>query len=217
VLIGATSPPATRPRATRRRVVLAALAPTARVANLGSAGLTVALGAIPVVVTVTRGDAVVSAPLIIVCVVGGAALGWGVEDPVADLFAPLPLSSPVRATVRLLFVALVATIGVALALVVVALGARLPVDVLDRVPEAAAAAALAVAVGFVAVRRGERAAGPAGVTAGVLGAAFVAALAYRWPTVFPMFAVGPTHDRWWLLAIAGFAVAIRAGRDPSRR
>jgi hypothetical protein len=208
---------AERPPATRRRVVVAALVPTARVSNLGRAALTVALAAVPTVVTVARGDRVVTTPLILVCLLGGAALGWAVEDTTADVLAPLPVSSPVRATLRMLFVAVVATFGVAVAVLVVALGSGLPADILDRVPESAAAAAVALAVGLVAVRRGERAAGPVAVTAGVLGAAFVAALAYRWPTLLPTFVSGPTHDRWWLLATAGAAVAIRAGRDPGRR
>jgi hypothetical protein len=208
---------ARRPLATRRQVVVAALAPTARVANLGRAALTVAFAAIPTIVTLARGDHVVSAPVILACLLGGATLGWAVEDPTADLLAPMPVSSPVRATLRVVLVALVATFGVGLILLVVALGPGLSSDVVDRGPEAAAAAAVALAVGLIAVRRGERAAGPVAVTAGLLGTASVTALAYRWPTVLPTFASGPTHNRWWVLACVGAAVAIRTGRDPGRR
>jgi len=217
VLSHATTSLAERPPATRRRVVVAALVPTARVSNLGPAALTVALAAIPTVVGVARGDSVVTSPLIVVCLVGGAALGWAVEDATADVLAPLPVSSPVRATLRMLFVAVVATFGMASAVLVVALRSGLPARILDRLPEAAAAATVALAVGLVAVRRGERAAGPVAVTAGLLGAALVAALANRWPSVLPTFVSGPVHYRWWLLATAGAAVAIRAGRDPGRR
>jgi hypothetical protein len=84
-------------------------------------------------------------------------------------------------------------------------------------PEASAAAALALAVGFLAARRGERTAGPLGVTAGVLGPAVVAGLAFRWPNVFPAFMASPAHDRWWIVAAVVAIAAARAGRDPGRR
>jgi hypothetical protein len=45
----------------------------------------------------------------------------------------------------------------------------------------------------------------------------VAALAVRWPAILPALAAGPTHDRWWILALAGIAVAAHAGRDSGRR
>jgi len=54
------------------------------------------------------------------------------------------------------------------------------------------------------------------VTAGVLGAAVVAALAIRWPEILPGFMPSPVHDRWWIIAAIGAATLTRAGRDPSR-
>jgi hypothetical protein len=198
-------------------VVLAAVAPTARVAHLGSAALTVALAAVPSVVGVARGDTVVSAPLIMAGLLLGAGLAWAVEDQAAELLASLPVSSPVRTSLRVGLVALVSIIGAALIALVVAIGPGLPPDVGDRLAETAAAAAAALGVGLVASRRGERAAGPVGVTAGVLIVGVVAALAVRWPTILPALAAGLTHDRWWILALAGIAVAARAGRDPGRR
>lgn len=203
-----------RPPATRRAAVLAAVVPTARVAHLGPAALTVALAAVPAIVTVARGDAVVSAPLIVTFLVAGAALGWATEDPARDLLSSLPVSSPMRATVRLGLVAAVAVIGIALTALVVAVGPGLPPDLPDRPAEAAGAAAVALAVGLVATRRGERGAGPVAVTGGILGPGLVAALAVRWPAVLPGFAAGPIHDRWWALAVVGAMVAARAGRDP---
>ena len=206
-----------RPIPVRPRTLAAAIAPTARVAHLGPAGLTVALAALPAVVTVARGDTVVSAPLVMAGLLGGAALGWAVEDPAADLLASLPVSSPTRTALRLVLVGCVAAMGVALTVLLVAVGPGLPPDLRQRAPEAAAAAAFALAVGLVAFRRGERAAGPVAVTAGVLGTGLVAALAHRWPSVLPTLGASPTHARWWLLAAFGLAVAARAGRDPGRR
>jgi hypothetical protein len=197
--------------------VLAAVAPTARVAHLGPAALTIALAAVPSVVAVARGDAVVLAPLIVAGLLAGATLGWAVEDHAAELLASLPVSSPVRTSLRVGLVALVSIIGAALIALVVAIGPGLPPGLGDRLPESAAAAAAALGVGLVASRRGERGAGPVGVTAGLLTVGLVSALAVRWPTIFPTLAVGPTHHRWWLLALAGIAVAAHAGRDPGRR
>ena len=208
---------AVRPAASRRSAVLAAVAPTARVAHLGAASLTVALAAVPSVVAVARGDTVVSAPLIMAGLLLGATLAWAVEDQAAELLASLPVSSPVRTSLRVGLVALVSIIGAALIALVVALGPGLPPDLTDRLAETTATAAAALGVGLVASRRGERAAGPVGVTAGVLTVGVIAALAMRWPTILPALGPGSTHDRWWILALTGIAVAAHAGRDPGRR
>lgn len=211
------SPVIVRSAADGRRATIAAVAPTARVAHLGAAGATLAFAAVPALVTATRGVQAVSTPLIIACLAAGAALGWAVDDPAADLLGSMPVSSSKRAGLRVLLVAGLTLVAMAVTGLVVALGPGLPADRGDRLSESAAAAALALAVGLVAARRGEHAAGAAAVTAGVLGTGLVAALAFRWPTVLPAFAPGPTHWRWWVLAAVGVAVAARAGRDPGRR
>jgi hypothetical protein len=201
----------------RRSAVLAAVAPTARVARLGPAALTMALAAVPSVVAVARGDTVVSTPLIVAGLLAGATLAWAVEDQAAELLGSMPVSSPVRTSLRVGLVSLVSMIGAALIALLVAIGPGLPPDVGDRLAETAAAAAAALGVGLVASRRGERAAGPVGVTAGVLVVGVIAALAVRWPRILPALGAGPIHDRWWLLALASIAVAAHAGRDPGRR
>jgi hypothetical protein len=206
-----------RTAVSRRSAVRAAVAPTARVAQLVPAALTMALAAVPSVVVVARGDTVVSTPFIMAGLLAGATLAWAVEDQAAELLGSLPVSSPVRTSLRVGLVAVVSMIGAALIGLVVAIGPGLPADLGDRLAETAAAAAVALGVGLVASRRGERAAGPVGVTAGVLIVGVVAALALRWPAILPALAAGPIHDRWWLLALAGFAVAAHAGRDPGRR
>jgi hypothetical protein len=175
------------------------------------------VAAIPAVVAVARGDAVVTVPLVVAGLVAGATLGWAADDPAAEVLGAMPVSSPVRAALRVACVAVIAVVGVALVALVVAVGPGLPGDLGDRGPEASAAAAVALAVGFIAARRGERTAGPVGVTAGVLGTAVVAGLGFRWPHLFPGFMANPVHDRWWIVAALAAAVAARAGRDPGRR
>ena len=217
MLSGAAEPVVVRPPARRTHVVAALLLPTARVSRLGMAAVTIGLAALPAVVAVARGDDIVTAPIVMVFLVAGANLAWGAEDPAASLLAAMPVPSSRRTILRMTFVGLVTAIGLGLALSVVAWGPGLPADWVDRIAELATAAALAVAVALVAVRQDERAAGPAGVVSGLLGAGLVAALALRWPRVLPSFLSSPTHTRWWLLAAASLAVAALAGRDPGRR
>ena len=204
--------PSTRGRGARR----ALLVPTARLARPGLVSLTVGLAALPALVTLLwRGDDFL-APLVLAGLVSGAALGWAVDDPAAELLASTPAGTPLRTGIRVGAVALVAAVGFGGLLAAVAIGPGLPPQVGDRWPEAAAAGATALAVGLIAARRGERAAGAAAVTAGVLGPAMVAGLSFKLRQL-PSLLAGPHHDRWWLLALAGLVVALHAGRDPARR
>jgi len=190
--------------------------PTVRLAHPGLVSLTVGLAAIPALVTLLwRGEGLF-APLVLAGLVSGAALGWAVDDPAAELLASTPAGTPLRTGIRVGAVALVAAAGFGGLLAAVAIGPGLPPQVGDRWPEAAAAAATALVVGLIAARRGERAAGAAAVMAGVLGPAMVAGLSFKLRQL-PSFLAGPHHDRWWLLALAGLVVALHAGRDPARR
>lgn len=209
--------PTVGPTVPRWQAVGAAVVPTARGIHLGAAAATVVVGAIPAVVSVARGDAVVTVPLVVAGLVAGATLGWAADDPAADLLGAMPVSSPVRAALRVTCVATIAALGAAFVALVVAVGPGLPDDLGDRGPEAGAAAALAIATGFLAARRGERSAGPVAVTAGALGPVVLAALAFRWPRLLPGFMENPVHDRWWFVVVVGAAVVARSGRDPGRR
>jgi hypothetical protein len=205
------------PSVRRVRLLVVALPPTARVARVASAGLTVAVAAVPTIVAVLSGATRIALPFVAACVIGGAALGWATEDPAAELLAAMPMSSATRTMLRMLCVALVCTFGVAVTGLIVAVGPGLPPPRWDRVPEVMAAVAVALAVGLAATRRGERDIGPVAVTAGVLSVGFIAALASRWPAVLPTFLATPNHTRWWILAALAIIVAARAGRDPGRR
>jgi len=202
----------TRSQGARRTLVV----PTAQLARPGLVGLTVGLAALPALITLCwRGDDF-AAPLVLAGLVSGAALGWAVDDPAAELLASTPSGTPLRTWIRVGAVALMAAVGFGGLLAAVAIGPGLPPQVINRWPEVAAAGATALAVGLIAARRGERAAGAAAVMAGVLGPAMVAGLSFKLRQ-FPSFLAGSHHDRWWLLALAGLVVALYAGRDPARR
>ena len=209
--------PAPAPVRSRTRAVVAAIGPTARVAHLPAAAGTVALAAVPVLVQVVRGQAVGTGAVILAGLVLGATLAWGAEDRAAELLGSMPVPSPACTALRVGAAAVVVALGFALLLGTVAAGPGVPSGLQDRAPEAATAATVALAVGLVGARRGERAVSAAGVTAGILVPAVVAGLAVRWPEHLPGFAPGAVHARWWIAAAAGLVVAARAGRDPAQR
>lgn len=192
-------------------MLIAALA-SGRVANRGRVLATVAAGAVPTAVAVGRGRDDLAGVLVVLALATGASLGWAVDDPAAEVLGAASLA-PLRRPARVGWA--VAVAGALAAVVLVAAGAGWATWTL-RLPEAAAAAGLALGAGTVAARRGNDAALTA-VAAGLLGPVVVAALANRWPAVFPGFLPCPRHGRWWWLAVAGLAVAIGAGREPFRR
>jgi hypothetical protein len=195
----------------------AAARPTARASNLGLAAATVLLGAVPVTVAIAAGATSLTVPIIVLALSAGASVGWGGEDPSAEVLAPLPIPSTVRAAMRALFLVVVAGGGFGVVALGIALGPGLPADLRDRLPEASTAGAAALALALVLNRRGERGSGAAGVTAGLLVPLCIAALAFRWPTLLPAFMPGPVHHRWWAVAAVLAVVVARVGRDPGRR
>lgn len=200
----------------RLPATLAVVLPTARVSRPGLVALTAALGSVPSVLTLVVGGSSYLAQLILLGLVTGASVGWAVDDPSAELLASTATGSSIRTVIRVGASALVAGAAPALVLMGLAIGPGLPRGLGDRWPEAAAAAAAALAVGLIAARRGEQAAGAVAVICGVTGPAFVAALSIKLHFL-PAFTGGTHHARWWLVALLGLAVALYAGRDPARR
>lgn len=200
----------------RRPGLVAAVVPTGRVAHPGLVALTVALAAVPTLVTLAVDGESYGVQIILLGLVTGASIGWAVDDPAAELLASAPVAAPVRTGLRAGASTLVAGAVLALVLVALAVGPGLPSDLGDRLPEGVVASCAALALGLLAARRGERAAGAAAVIAGVLTPAFVAALSFKLHQL-PGFMGGTNHARWWLVAMAALAVALHAGRDPARR
>jgi hypothetical protein len=196
---------------------LAAVVPTARVARLGSVAISAALAATPLVVTVVRGGDDVTGGAVLLGLGAASSLAWVVDDPAGEVLSATPAGATPRLWLRLGLVFATAAVVVALALAVAGSGPGLPHDVADRLPEAAAAGAVALAVGFSGASRGESLASTGGVLAGLVVPAFVAALAVKWPDVFPTFTGGRPHARWWFLAAGAATYAAYEARDPGRR
>ena len=200
----------------RPRAVVAALRPTAARAGLGMVALTVLIAGAPLLVRSALGRPSGSVLLVIAAVAAGAAVGWASDDPGRDLLGALPVPSSLRASIRVAAAALVSAAALLVTVALASAGPGIPAGQRARVPEAVAAGALACGVGLVATRRGEPATGPVAVLAGFGSVAVVGGLAIRWPTILPSLDGGPVHDRWWLLATLGGAVAVWAARDPAR-
>lgn len=199
----------------RRHAVRASVWPTLRLANLHLVVATVALAGIPLLVSVARSSSDAMLPLVLLFLASGAAIGWALDDPAAEVLSAAPIGSPHRLRTRVFAAALLSAcgLGVALALVQVS-AATLPTH--GRMVESIAAASVAAAVGLVAARRGGRAVGQAAVMAGLLCPVVLASFAMRLPALLPSFDAGPTHERWWWVAAVAAVVAARAGRDPAR-
>lgn len=197
--------------------MIASLCPTARRSQPWTVALTITVASIPLAVTLARSGGDLDVPVVLLCLSAGASLGWAVEDPAAELLAPLPLGAPFRLGVRLCVAATVAVLLVATTAGIVAIGPGLASNTSDRLPEALSAGTVAIAAGLLAARQGHRIVGPGGVTSGLLATGSIAALAVRWPHQLPTFMANATHHRWWWLALAGVALSARLARDPGRR
>ena len=213
-----STPQAPSERATSRWAVWRSLLrPTLRVARLELVAVTLLLGAVPLAVTLLLGGADLTKSLIILCVVGGAATGWIADDPIAELVAPCPVNTPRRLAYRAVVACMLASVGGAVVAGGAAVASSDALRLGDRVPEAAAAATIALAGGLLIRRRGDPLAGASGVGIGIIGPLFISALAFRWSSVFPSFTPSPAHDRWWLVAVCAALFAVRAARDPATR
>lgn len=205
------------PATSRWTVWRSLLRPTLRVARLELVAITLLLGAMPLAVTLILGGADLTNSLIILCIVGGAATGWIADDPIAELVAPCPVNTPRRLAYRAVVACMLASVGGAVVAGGAAVASSHPLQLGDRVPEAAAAATIALAGGLLIRRRGDPLAGASGVGIGILGPLFISALAFRWSSVLPSFTPSPAHDRWWLVALCAALFAVRAARDPATR
>ena len=193
-----------------RAARIAAVRPTARVSQPWPVLVSVAIATTPLFVTVARSGEDLTIPVVVLGLTAGASLGWTVDDPAAEMLGPLPIDGPFRLRLRVAVAAAIATVLVALtAALLEAVGPGLPTDAPDRLAEIATAAVVAIAIGLIAVRTGNRAVGPGAVTAGLLVPGAVAALAVRWPATLPTFMTNSVHHRWWWLAAVGGVLAVR--------
>jgi hypothetical protein len=201
----------------RTAALLESLLPTARRSQPWTVAFTVTMASLPLSVSLVRSTGDLDVPIVLLCLVAGASLGWAVEDPAAELLAPLPIGAPFRLGVRLCGAAVVASLLLAATACIVAVGPGLASGTTDRLPEALSAGAVAVAAALLAARQGHRIVGAGGVTGGLLVTGSVAALAVRWPDQLPTFMASAAHHRWWWRALVAVALSARLARDPARR
>ncbi len=201
-----------RSRVTQLPVVLGATVRTVPAAVIVIA----LLAAIPALIVAAHGGNDFAGALSAASLIAGAGAGFAADDPAAPTLASSPTTLAVRRGLRGLLIALILGAGWSAAVVTAhRYGANLP-DAAVPLAELSATAAVAAAFGSRARTDTPVNTGAAAATVAFLAIVTISALANRWPTL-PTLRATPTHDRWWLVAVAGVAVAGWSSRDPASR
>lgn len=192
---------------------------TARAVPVVSIGGVAALAALPTLVTVARGGTRLAGALAVAALLGGAGLGYALDDPASPVLAASPIPLGVRRLRRVVVAA--AIVGTAWALsAAVAVGSGHLAGagtVRGWGALALAASGVALAVGAVGQRAlDQRRPGFAGLVAAVLTVLVSSVLAQRYPWL-PTVASPRAAGRWAAVAVPAWAIAAWASRDPARR
>ncbi len=193
-----------------------ALPYAARGLPVGLLGGLVGLAVLPPGFVVLSGGPDFFGAVVASSLIGAAAVALAVEDPAGETLSASPTSLGRRRVLRLVTLAgtLAATWGVVLTMVALARPATSTV-LTQRSAEAAATAGVALAAAGLAHRRAATGAGTVGAVAGPLALLTISAFAQRFREL-PTLAAPEQHGRWWLLALAGWTVALWTWRDPAR-
>lgn len=200
----------------RTRALALAWMPTARGLPLPTLAGAAALAIAPTLVVVLQRGSDHTGALIAGSLVLGAMAGYSVDDPAEETVSASPTGLARRRLLRLSAIAL-GVAATALLLVVVA-GARAELTAADlgrRLAELVAASGLAAATAGTAQRRGVPGAAHGGAVTALIGVLLVAALAERFSEL-PSLMGDAHHERWWWVAIVGWAVGAWSSRDPMR-
>jgi hypothetical protein len=174
------------------------------------------VAAIPTLVIAVRGGDDFSGALTAASLIAGVGAGYTADDPAAPTLASTPTTLATRRIVRGLLIALILGTGWTAAVVTAYRFGTTPPEVSMRLAELFAAAAVSAAFASRARTDAPVNIGAAAAAASLLAVVTVSALAIRWPGL-PTLRTTPAHDRWWLLAAAGLAIAGWSSRDPASR
>jgi hypothetical protein len=200
----------------RSRIRGRAWRPSARGLPIPTLAAAVALAAAPTLIVILQSGRSHSGALAAAALLLGAMVGYAVEDPAEETLSATPTSLARRRLLRLGTIA----VGVALTgvLLVVVAATRTDVAAAElgrRLVELLAASGIAAAVAGSAQRRGANGAAPGAAVTALVGMLLVASLAHRFSQL-PTLMSSVHHERWWWVAIAGWAVAGWTWRDPMR-
>lgn len=200
----------------RSRTLGLAWRPSARGLPLPTLAAAFALAAAPTLVVVAQSGRSHSGALAAGALLLGAVVGYAVEDPAEETLSASPTNLARRRLLRLSAIAL----GVALTAVLLAVVAAARTDVAAaelgrRLVELLAASGMAAAAAGSTQRRGVSGAAPGAAVTALVGMLLVASLAHRFSQL-PTLMSGVHHERWWWVAIVGWAVAGWTWRDPMR-
>jgi hypothetical protein len=219
VLTAPTSGAALRPTPTGPvpwRATLRAWVPAARGLPLPTIAAVLTMAAVPCAAVVLRGDRDLSGALVAAAVIGATAVAFFVDDPAGETISGSPTSLARRRLLRLGAIVLGLAALWAVLVGVAAIRGPLTLDDLAlRAAEAAAASGLAAAAAGLVHRHAVTGAGAAGGVVGGVGVLMISSFAFRFHQLPALMQV-EHHGRWWLVALAGWAVAAWSSRDPAR-
>jgi hypothetical protein len=196
---------------------LRAWAPASHALPVPTLAAVAALAAAPAVIVLARGGRDLGSSLIAACLIGAGAAGFAVDDPAGETIAASPTSLARRRLLRLSAIALgLAVVGGVLVAIAAAWGPLEADELARRAAEVAAASGLAAAVAGVGHRRAVIGAAQVGAVGGPLAVLVISSLAHRFHQL-PELLSAHHHDRWWLVALAGWTAAAWTWRDPARR
>lgn len=196
---------------------LRAWAPATRGMPLPTLNAVLVLAAIPAVSTAPQGGRDLTGALVAASVISSTTVAFAVEDPAGETLSGSPTSLARRRGLRLSAIVLAVAV-VWLALVALA-GSREPTsanNLAQRAAEVAAVSGLAAAAAGLLHSHDVAGAGPIGATAGALTSLLISSLAYRFHDL-PALMSATHHGRWWVIGLAGWAIAAWTWRDPARR
>lgn len=190
-----------------------ALLPAARGLPRGTIAAVLAMAATPSTVLLLQGADDFTGAVTAAVLLGGATAAYFVDDPAGETVSACPISLGRRRLLRLTAIALgVAVTLVAVILMAVGGGPTASLHLADDAAELLAVSGLAAASAGLVARSGGAAPGSTGAVAGALSALVISALAVRF-SAFPTLASPAHHDRWWIVAVAGWVVAAWTSRD----
>lgn len=205
-------------RLTRARPALLsalALRTVARTVPLAVVAVAV-LAVAPAIVVAASGRHGFAGALSAASVLAGAGVGYAADDEAAPTLAPSPTTLVVRRALRVIVMVIMLVAAWLAALLIAYRYANGAPDVPALAAELCATAALSAAFACRARTDAPVATGFGAAIAALIAMVTVSSFAYRW-SALPALGRRTVHDRWWLVAAAGFIVAAWWSRDPAGR
>lgn len=168
----------------------------------------------PVVYAVVRSLSDIGFAVTLTVIIGAACAAYAVDDRAEPSLSPCPVSRLARRSFRLLLVVAVVTAGWGIAALALASSDRSPGPLVERIPETAAVAAIALAVASRASLAGTDGAATVGAVVSLIsvGVSTGLGIVLTW---LPQLDNPTDRTSWTWVAVAALAAAAWWSRDPA--